>query len=659
MKFSYSLLKRLMPSVPSKREALDALTMHSFEAEDAPGNTFEVSLPPNRYSDASSHLGVARELAAIHGKKVSTLALAPLKASKVPKRFSVRVEDERACPRYTACFLEGVSNKPSPKWMQTVLKECGLRPISNVVDIMNYVMLETGQPLHAFDYEKLKGKKIVVRRARRGEKVMTIGGNEYSLPSTALVIADAARAVAIAGIKGGSGPEVSSSTTSILVEAANFDAAGIYRTSRDLNLATDASLRFSHEMDPALAWFALRRAARLLEELTGAKAIESFDSAPRPAPVRLIRVDEERVNKLLGTSFSAKEIGGVLARLGFIKKPKGLWHVPPFRTDIETHEDAIEEVIRLVGYGRLPSKPPHVRLNAAVQDDMILFKEKTRTVLTGLGASEIYTHSFVSRTSASADTPRLENPTSAEFEYLRPALLPGMVHALALNAKSFTSARIFEVGSVFRESSKGGVEERTHLALGVLGKKEEVFFELKGLAEAFLKGIGVQQYVAREAKRGELSEETHFFAMREGMRLVFESEGRVFGSMGLTRDPKKDFRAAALEFDLDALLAFSEGAIGYAPIPKFPSVTRDISVLVSMNERVGEIVEVMRKTDVQFVRDVDLIDEYINPSWKGRQSLTFRIVFQSDDRTLTSDEVDREMKKVEKMLRDRFSAEVR
>lgn len=658
MKFSYTLIKKLMPSAPSKRAIIDALTMYSFEAEEVPGNTFEVSLPPNRYSDAASHAGIVKELGAIFKKKAAPLALKTMKAVAAPRRFSIKVEDKERCPRYTACLLDKVSIKPSPKWMQTALKECGLRPINNVVDIMNYVMLETGQPLHAFDYEKLSGKKIVVRRAKKGEEITTIDGGKYKLSPEALVIADASHPVAIAGIKGGSGPEVGKDTASILVESANFGSGGIYRTSRDINLATDASMRFAHEMDPALTWFALRRAAELLEKVVGAKVVECFDSAPRAVAPGLLKVNEEEVNKLLGTSLSEKEIGGALLRLGFVKKPKGLWEVPPFRTDIETHEDVIEEVIRLVGYGWLPAKPPRVHLKTAAQDEMILFKERARTFLVGFGASEIYTHSFVPASAASADAPVLANPMSAEFEYLRPSLIPGMAESLTLNAKFFDTARIFEIGRVFSKT-KSSVSERTHLSVGILGKKEDIFFELKGLADAFLKSMGIEEYTVREMAKGELPDETRFFAMKEGMRLVFESEKKIFGSMGMVRDPKKDGKAVVFELELDTLLSLASGEIGYAPISKFPSVMRDISVLVGTDVKIGEMIEAMQKTDLQFISDIDLLDEYVDPSWKGMQSLTFRIVFQSDERTLTTEEVDREMKKVEKMLRDRFTAEIR
>ena len=658
MKFSYTLIKKLMPTAPSKHALIDALTMYSFEAEEVSGNTFEVSLPPNRYSDAASHSGIVKELGAIFKKKIAPLALKTMKSVASPRRFSIKIEDKEHCPRYTACLFNKVSIEPSPKWMQMVLKECGLRPINNVVDIMNYVMLETGQPLHTFDYEKLSGKKVLIRRAKKGEEIVTIDGGKYKLSPETLVIADASRPVAIAGIKGGSGPEVGEDTVSILVESANFESVGIYRTSRDINLTTDASVRFSHEMDPTLTWFALRRAAELLEKIVGAKVVECFDSAPRSAGPRLLRIDEKKVNKLLGTSLSEKEIAGALLRLGFVKKPKGLWEVPPFRTDIETHEDAIEEVIRLVGYGWLPAKPPHVHLETAVQDEMILFKEKARMSLVGFGGSEIYTHSFVSASVASADASSLANPISAEFEYLRPSLIPGMVESLALNAKSFDTARIFEIGRVFSKG-KSSVRERTHLSVGVLGKKEDIFFELKGLADTFLKSMGIEEYTAREMRKGELSDETRFFAMKEGMRLIFESEGKVFGSMGMVRDPKREGKAVALELELDTLLSLASGEAEYAPISKFPSVMRDISVLVSSDVKIGEMIEMMQKTDLKFISDIDLLDEYIDPSWKGMQSLTFRIVFRSEERTLTTEEVDREMKKVEKTLFDRFSAEIR
>lgn len=647
MKFSYSLLKKLLPGVKRKRDVIEALTMYSFEAEEAPGNTIEVSLPPNRYSDAASHIGIAKELGAIWGKKPSDLPLAKLVAQKEPRRFSVSVEEPALCPRYTACLLERVKVEPSPAWMQTALKECGLRPISNVVDVMNYVMLETGQPLHAFDFEKILGKRIVVRRAKKGEGITTIDGQTFALSEGALVIADEGKPVAIAGIKGGSGPEVSSATTSILIEAANFDSVGIYTTSRAINLATDASARFSHEFDPALTWFALRRAAKLLAELAGAKIVESFDSSARPAPIRLVKVDAARVNKLLGTELTEKEIVSALSRLGFKKKPKSLWEAPPFRTDIETHEDMIEEVIRIMGYGWLPARPPRVSLRPGAQDNIVVGKEKARKLLAGFGFSEIYGSSFVSKESIGpkGEAPSLLNPVSAEFEYLRPELGVNIGKSFELNAKFSDEVKVFEIGKVFRKEDDGVVES-THCALGMFLKQGDTFHELKGAVGAFLKAMGLDDLDEKaESTKPDL--------------LIYSVQGEKIGYISPATSPKKEGSAAICEFDLDKVLALVAGELGYRPIPKYPSIMRDISILVTVDRLIGDIMESIELSGGELVRDVDLIDEYIDAAWNRKQSITFRIVFQSEERTLTSEEVDTIMKKIERTLRERFDAEIR
>jgi phenylalanyl-tRNA synthetase beta chain len=668
MKFSYALIKKLVPGIPSAVKVAEALSMHAFEAEEGEGGVLEVSLPPNRWSDASSHWGIAREVAASLGvpfdppRSVGVLAKVP----SPPKSFSVEVLDATLCPRYTACAFDGVRVGPSPKWMQQVLVDCGLRPISNVVDIMNYVMLETGQPLHAFDAAKLDGSAIVVRKAKRGEHITTIDGSEFPLAPDVLVIADAKKPIAIAGVKGGHGPEVSAATTRIIVESANFDAASIYKTSRSLKLVTDASLRFAHTLSPELPAQGLERAAELIREHAGAVPSERFDSRLNPFARRVLKFSRERYAKLIGAPIDQARADACLEQLGFTPLGREEWGIPPLRIDIETHEDLAEEVARLVGYDALRPQPPRVALTPAVTDDSVTVQEKTRKFLTGFGFDEVYLSSFVSEGVAGAFaspgiTVPLANPLSADLSVLRPSLVPNLSDALLRNARYVKDPALFEVGKVFTRS-KGTVIERTALAVALASHGDAAFFRLKGLIAELLEGLGVQSPAFVVRSKG--SDAEPFISARttyaDAKRtLVLEAGGVAFGYLGAVKPGTYAWTGSVCELDLDTVTELAEGDAEYRPLPKFPSVMRDISVLVPVAVQIGEMIEEASLVNRELIADVDLVDEYTDPAWKGKQGVTLRVVFQADDRTLTAEEVDWEMAKVAKVLAAKFKAEVR
>jgi phenylalanyl-tRNA synthetase beta chain len=659
MKFSYSLIKTVVPKLPAKVRCLEALTMFAFEAEDGPLDAMEVSLPPNRYSDAASHVGIARELAAILDLALKVPPGTPLpKARKGGTRFSVKVEDSGRCPRYIARFFDGVKIKPSPAWLAQALTACGLRPINNVVDIMNYVMLETGQPLHAFDYGKLAGgsqKCIVIRRAKRGEHLVSIDGVDYTLAPEILVIADARQPLAIAGIKGGKGSEVDAKTVRILIEAANFENTGIYRASKQLNLVTDASTRFSHVVSPALAEEGMARATKLLQELAGAAPGECFDSQVRPPAKHLLKFDTRKFKQFIGAEVTREKAGEFLRRLGFKEVRRDVWEVPPLRVDVETHEDLAEEVARLLGLDALRATPPRVSLGAAEEDELVREKERVRRVLAGLGVDEVYRYSMVSREEVGGALERavpLQNPTSEAFAYLRPSLIPGLRGSAVENLKHFDRVRLFEVGKVFARDRKGKVAERTMVGLAVAGEKRDVFFTLKGIVAGICKGMGVPYFRMVPSKKPPGG-----FAVPAALAL--EVSGEIVGWLGSDPKPYKRGHAAFAEIDLDALIALAEGEAEYRPLPRFPSVMRDISLAVDMNAKVGDIMQEIQLANIKLIRDVDLVDEYTSPSWKGRQGLTFRVIFQAEDRTLSAAEVDEEMKKIVGLLKRRFGVEVR
>lgn len=672
MKFSFPVIKKFVPKLKTKAQAIEALSLHSFEAEDAPGNAFEVNLPPNRYADAASHLGIARELAAIEelaveDKKVlwGKSGRPPFdfkKNSVAPKHFSVGIEDPKLCNRYTAAFVEGITIKRSPLWLEQALQECGLRPINNVVDVMNYVMLETGQPLHAFDADKLAGGRIVVRHAKKMEAITSIDGIKYELTPEMLVIADAEHPVAIAGIKGGRGPEVTTKTKRIIIESATFDSVSVYRTSHALKLVTDASQRFSHAMSGNLAEFGLARAVQLLTEVAGGKLVETYDSRKKAPLAKVLKLDIARLNMFIGSNFSATEAGNILKRLGFVGRGKDLWEAPSFRTDIETHEDLAEEIVRIYGMGRLISKPPRVHLRAEEQDSAVLLKEKTRKILSGLGLLELYTHSFIGKKKiAGVDTGQLvelKNPISEELFYLRPSLVFGLWDALELNSKSKDALSIFEVGKVMVRGNKG-IEEKLILGILIASKKKEILFDLKGIVQSFGNALGASEFCVIHKKTG--TEKYSAFGVRtlDGNPLWCEAGGSIIGVLGKPNADLKNWHVAVAEIDLDTLADYIAGEFEYAPMSRYPSVIRDISLLLGSEHAIGDVIQAVQLSNTKIIFDVDLTDEYVDPKWKRKQSISFRILFQSDSRTLTAEEVDKEIGNITKLLKRTFGAEVR
>ncbi len=662
MKFSYSLLKQFLPELKNKTQVIDALSMHAFEAEEAVENTIEISLPPNRYSDAVSHIGIARELSAIFNLKIDKRGVKALpynaphaKPKNAPKLFSITIKEKKLCTRYAAQYFENIKISPSPKWMQDALMESGLRPINNVVDSMNYVMLETGQPLHAFDYDKLakNGKaNLIIRRAERNESLVSIDGVKYALTSEMLVIADKDKPLIIAGIKGGTGCEVTEKTKRIIVEAANFDFVSILKTSKKLGLSTDASQRFSHNLSPALVEIGLNRAEDALLKLANAKAGERFDSLAKPLPKKLIKFDVLACNKLIGITLTEKEAGVYLQKLGFKNIKKDLWEVPSTRNDIETQEDMTEEIVRLYGYAKVAPKAPRALLVPPETNDAIVLRESIRNVLVGFGFDEVYNHSFIAKDDIVENkiwrekSISLLNPTSAEFEYLRPSLLPMLLKNADANARYFPRIRLFEIGNVFLNNGSMA-RESTNLGIVVSEKGSGVFFELKGIVTHLLKSIGLSEFYMKEV----MSKDNPFFV---GGYLELKADNIHFGYLGVSRDG-----ASVAELDLKALLPLVEGEHEFIPLQKYPTVMRDISMFVSTDIRIGELIQAIQEVNLKLISDVDLVDEYIDEAWANLQSITLRVMFEAKDRTLTSEEVDREMKKITELLQKQFSAKLR
>lgn len=649
MKFSYSLIKKLAPGKYTKAELAEKLNLHSFETADLGGDVLEVAVTPNRFSDAASHLGIAREAAVLFGVKLNNPLAKKLKYNhKDQGVFRVNVKEKNLCRRYLAAYVSGVKVGLSPKWLKDVLETCGLRSINNVVDIMNYVMLEIGQPLHVFDADKVSGG-LVVRRAQKGEIIVTIDSQKFNLDSEVLVIADAKQPLAIAGIKGGKSSEVTSSTKRILVEAAHFESTNVYKTSRNLALRTDASVRFSHWLSPELPALGMQRALSLLQELASATVHSPIDVYSKKQGLRLALFDVKKIGSLIGEHFNEKEALAALLKLGFQKKGKNLI-VPAVRTDVEVLEDVAEEVARIKGYNNLPSRPPSVALRVAEEEEQITLKNRARKLLTSVGFSEVYNYSFSAKNEVGSRAVAIHNPISSQAEFLRDSLQPGLVKNLESNKRFFEEVRVFEIGKVFSQN-RGKVEEKLALGLGILAK--DSYLELKGVLDSLLASLGITEY--------ELTE-------KNPAHLEVKLNNLPIGTLDLISELKN---AAVLELNLELLLKEVEEEREFAPLPKFPSITRDLSIFVPEEVRVGHILEIIQRVSSKLVQDVDLID-FFEPSAelhpkkdrstiqeRKRKSLTFRIVFQAEDRSLTNAEVDREMAAINQVLIDKFDVELR
>lgn len=633
MRFSYDLIKKMVPKAESMDKVMHTLTMHTMPAEDPRGKTFDAELPSNRYADLASHTGIAREYAAASGKKLEALEAQEIFPLKSKGEVDIDIKSKEDCPRYAACVFEFDRQGKTPKWMVDILKDCGLRPISSVVDILNYVMLETGQPMHAFDLDKLEGG-IVVRKAKEGEKITTIDNQSFKLSKEDLVIADHKSAQAIAGIKGGKAAEVSASTKKILVEAANFNQVLIYKTSKRLKLPTDASARFSHGISPYSVEEGIERAAVLLREVMGARLVGGSDTYLQKPTKKFIGFNVEKFNSLTGLNLTKAKCLSYLQALGFkkatrksvSKKDDFIVEIPPLRLDIEIFEDLVEEVLRMAGIDDLAPVAPHVSIQPAVESDMTTFKDRVRNILTAINYNEVYSTSFVGKGDSSAY--EVENPLAEHRNFLRQRITDNLEDALKENSKYFDTVRVFELGGVFDKK----LGERVGLGIAIKGKIEDSFLELRGAVEQMLVGLGFAEFTIAP----------------DGSELLVEVDGDRVGSIKHT-----DKHSAVAEFNATKLMELEEGEFEYRPISKYPSVMRDISLALKEEVRVGDILNAIESVGAKHAIDVELID-YYDP-----RHLTFRIVFQSDNRTLEDDEVTKEFDKIVAHLKKKFPFEIR
>lgn len=606
--------------------------------------------------DCLSMIGIAREIATAYNRPLKTPATPLLTPGA---SLPVTIEAAELCGRYAGAIAD-VTVGPSPPWLQDRLTACGIRSISNVVDITNYVLLELGQPMHAFDLAKLAGPGIVVRRAKPGESLTTLDGKKRTLTPDMLVIADTARAQAIGGVMGGADSEVSAGTTRIVFEAANFTPSSIRKTSKTLGLKTDASTRFERGMDITAPARAMARACQLLEQIGAGKAIGTIvDVYPAPQPPTPLGLERERVPGLLGMDVPDANVERILTSLGFDVKPapakapsaRAGWNItaPAWRVDIKRPVDLIEEVGRHHGFEHLPSTFPGVQQAPAASDPRIGRDRRIRTALLGMGYSEAITFAFIEAQAAEpflgGDKPvALANPLSEKFAVMRPSLLPGLIDAVSHNRRhGRRDVQLFEIGTRFspRGETRGAGFAWTGLATPDHwsgGRRDVDFFDVKGVVEQLAASSLVPASFAA----------TDVAYLVKGRAAAIVVNGRHVGVFGLL-DPaladRRDLPAGdevyVAEINLDVLTGEAPAdALRATPLPRFPWVVRDVSILVDDALSAGTVRGTIRSAAPGTLIEIREFDRYQGKGIPdGKVSLSFRLTFQSPERTLTDEEV--------------------
>jgi len=662
MKFSYNFFKDYVPRLPKPEKLAELLTQHSFEIEEVKktGGDFLLSIDilPNRAPDCFSHFGIAREIAAITKSTLKPLLVRGSISNKLKTRdyVSVDIRDKKACSRYTAKVLTDVKIGSSPKWLKDRLRVCGLNPINNIVDIANYVMLETGQPLHAFDGQKLEGKKIIVRFAKNREKIVTLDEQKFDLNPDILVIADIKKPIAIAGLKGGKIPEIDKKTKIVVLESANFNPRVIRKGSRKLNLKTDASLRFEHGIDPNLTELAILRAAYLIQKIAGGKIAQGLiDIYPKKSYPKRIRLDYRYLTRLLGIKIERKEVKSILTKLGFKiikeKLPNLIVEVPTWRLDVSIPEDLIEEIGRIYDYEKIPATFPIAALIPAKRNLNAFWEDMTKNILKEAGFTEVYNYSFISEDEAkifgNENLIELENPMSKEQKYLRPSLIPNLLKNVQKNQKSFNKIRIFELGKIFGLK----IKEKRQLT-GLISGND--FYRLKGVMDLLLNKLGISNIWYDEYQpTPEQSKKVLWHAKKCAEIKVDNKEIGFLGEISprILQSLKIASKVVVFDLDFDKLQKLASEEHEYMPPSKFPSAVRDLAVLVPRGTKVVQVLNKINAVGGKLVRDIDLFDIYEGEELpQGKKNLAFHIIYQAKDRTLKSKEVDEIHQKIIKAL---------
>ncbi|MBN8250642.1 phenylalanine--tRNA ligase subunit beta [Priestia flexa] len=651
-------------------DALEALNLHD--------EVLELGLTPNR-SDCLSMLGVAHEVAAILNREVKYPEVEFQETEeKASDYISVAVEAKEDNPLYVARMVKNVKIAPSPLWMQTRLMAAGIRPHNNVVDITNYILLEYGQPLHAFDYDRLGSKEVVVRHAQEGEEIVTLDDQKRVLKENQLVITNGKDPIALAGVMGGANSEVQDDTVNVLIESAYFRGLSVRQTSKEHGLRSEASARFEKGIDPSRTRIAADRAAELMAAYAGGEIVSGtveFDEMTiEPA---VVSVTLERINHVLGTELEMAEVQEIMNRLQFESKVEGdaiIVTVPTRRGDITIEEDIVEEVARMYGYDHLPTTLPVTVATPGRLSDYQLKRRKVRRFLEGAGLAQTTTYSLTSAEKATqfalntASTVRLAMPMSEDRSVLRQSLVPYLLEAVKHNnARQTDSIALYETGSVFLGTKEGQLpieEERVAGAITGLWhshswqgeKKAADFYVAKGVVEGLLSALGLDNHIEYKPTNQE--------GMHPGRTAAVVLNGQEAGYVGqLHPVTQKQYglrETYVFELNLKAIFAAKVEEVRYSAIPRFPSITRDIALVVDKEVLAGELQTAIYEAGGELLKEVAVFDLYDGERMEeGKKSVAFSLRYLDPERTLTDEEVSAAHANVLKVVEEQFKASLR
>lgn len=662
------------------------------EALELDDTMIEVDLTPNR-PDCASVLGIAREVAGFTGRPLQMPVAQATELDGTGIDFSVTIEDPALCPRYAARKLTGVTIGPSPWWLQRQLLAVGLRPINNIVDITNFVMLDYGQPLHAFDFQKIRQGKIVVRCPQEGEtKFTTLDGAERTLDQNMLMICDGEGPVAVAGVMGGMDSEVTAETTEVLLESACFDPVSIRRTARRLNLPSEASYRFERGVDPNITLLAMERAVRLMVELAGATVVENgVDAYPGQKPLFELDLRVERVNSLLGLSLDSEAIAAYLQAIEFqvagVGKPVLHVVVPSFRPDIEREVDLVEEIARLYGYNEIPTTMPKIGMDYPDRDPLRTLRQKIASVCTGRGFFEAINYSFVDakhlelmrlpEDDSRRKLTKLLNPLTEEQSVMRSMLLPGLLENLQRNINhQQPDLKLFEVGKVFIQQEQDVQPEEQYQLCAVccglrypgatpiyFSEQKSDLLDIKGLAEDIVESLRLQgssgslDFVIHPDSCQPYAEPSLSVSLVDGDQEIgrmSQVKTEILQDMGIKQP------VCFFECNLNLLNDLPVTKKQFVPIPRYPLMKRDIALLVPEQVPAGDLLDAVRNHRAEHVESVEIFDVYSGkPIEAGMKSVALSVTYRSPEKTLDDVTVDRIHEKIVNSLMANFGGRYR
>ena len=633
--------------LPLGADAVEALALKD--------QVIEFEITSNR-PDCLSMIGMARETAATIGNALKYPEIKLQESGEsIDANFNVTIEDQEGCQRYVARVIKDVTIKASPLWLQERLRKVGIRPINNIVDITNYVMQEYGQPLHAFDMNFIEGNQIIVRKAVE-DTFKTLDDVERKLNDTMTIIADGKKPLAIAGVMGGAESEVTPSTTTILLESANFTGERIRATSKKLALRTEASSKFEKGIDPNLALIAANRACQLIEMLGAGRVLKGVvDVYPKVKEKRQFDIRPEKINSLLGTDITNDDMIKMLEVLeikGEMVDGKIRTTIPTFREDLQQEADFVEEIGRIFGFDNIPATMVRGKVAVGGKTNGQLIEDKSKNALNSLGFNEILTYSFVSpksvdkirvaEDSMKRNFVRLLNPLGDETSVMRTSLLPNLLEVLSRNlSRKVEAVRAFEIGSIFIPKSLEVVDlpyEISNLVLGIYGE-DESFFTLKGAVEGLLAELGIKNYYYEVEK--------HHTTYHPGRCANLILEGHIIGTIGeihplVMENYDIQKKCYCAEIDYSKIVMFTRMDKIYKPLPKYPAITRDFAVVLKDNVFVKELEDIIKENGDDILESFKLFDVYQgNQITSGHKSIAYTLTYRHKERTLTDDEVNK------------------